>query len=146
MHFTDCCSQMSTQMLLHCSLCWEKHSVLLWKLQGMKWIHHFTYTKFLLNYSMVKNMHFISYLNLFDFTCSFLARFKVHIQYPTFSLQEFTAGHLLFFNFFFRDSLPFSKQGFYILCFLIPLKICEYKTCVYNWTLFFLWQKHLIAL
>lgn len=57
---------------------------------------------------MVKNMHFISFLNLFDFTCSFLARFKVRIQHPTFSLQEFTAGHLLFFNFFF-----FSKTHFY---------------------------------
>lgn len=53
---------------------------------------------------MVKNMHFISYLNLFDFTSSFLARFKVRIQYPTFSLQEFTAGHLLFFIFFFPRS------------------------------------------
>lgn len=52
---------------------------------------------------MVKNMHFISYLNLFDLTSSFLARFKVRIQYPTFSLQEFTAGHLLFFIFFFQD-------------------------------------------
>lgn len=45
---------------------------------------------------MVKNVHFISYLNLFDFTCSFLARLKVHIQYPTFSLQEFTAGQPAF--------------------------------------------------